>query len=178
MFNSNGDFVDGPPDAISETDCTFTITPKNSDERIWVSAPWLSIDMYSNYMTELTSDMSSCGNTYLSINGVKNCGYGHFETYVQIAAPGESVEFELKAPNGQDVHFGPNGLIIFTGTEMPTVPTPPPYTPPSTTYSPYIPLSPYTDSPPTFVNAGSLNHNADICAGNFKYTATGYGSIE
>ena len=185
MFNSYGDFVQGLPGPISETDCTFTVTPKNPDERIWVSAPLLSIDAYDEYpngytyMSELTTHMSNCGDTYLSINGARNCGMGEFGNYVPLAGPGESVEFKLKASNGQDLHFGWDGLIIYTGTDMPIVSTPPPYTPPpSTTYSPYNPPSLTTDSPPTFINAGSLNHNADICAGNYKYNATGYGSIQ
>ena len=171
MFNSNGDFVDGPPDAISETDCTFTVTPKNSDERIWVSAPMLLIDESSYTMTDLTSHMSSCSDTYLSINGAKNCGYGDFDNFVPLGGPGESVEFKLKAPNGQYLHFGWDGLIIFTGTELPTISTPPPYTPPP-------PPTLTTNSPPTFINAGSLNANTDICAGNYMYTADGYGSIQ
>jgi hypothetical protein len=151
-----------------ETDCTFTVTPKNPNEYVWFSAPWLSIDEYSNYMTHPSSDMSNCGNTYLSINGARNCGYGQFDAFIPLAAPGESVEFRLKAPYGQDLHFGPDGIIIYTGIEMPTAPTPTPFTPPSLT----------TDSPPNFVNMGSLYHDADICAGTYKYTATGSGSIE
>jgi hypothetical protein len=37
---------------------------------------------------------------------------------VALTGPEESVEFKLNAPNGQALHFGPHGLIIYTGTEL------------------------------------------------------------
>jgi hypothetical protein len=35
-----------------------------------------------------------------------------------------------------------------------------------------------TSAPLTFVDAGPLNHAADICSGDNKYTATGAGTLE
>jgi hypothetical protein len=145
----------------------------------------LTISDMGHIMSDLTTDLPYCGPTYLSINGAKKCGQSSpysISSPVELTGPGESVEFRLKAWNGETIDFGMEGILIYTGVELPEGP-PPPNTPPPNTPPPYTPPS-YTtpslttNSPPTFVNAGSLNHNVDICAGNYKYTATGSGSIK
>ena len=71
--------------------------------------------------------MTTCGNNYISINGVRKCGHidivpvmdpdydGEFLKYVALAGPGESIELELKTDGGNFYIQ----LPIYTGTVPP-----------------------------------------------------------
>jgi hypothetical protein len=71
--------------------------------------------------------MTTCGNNYVSINGIRKCGIidpaivmdpyydGEFLTYVALAGPGESIEIEFKTDGGKFLML----LPIYTGTEPP-----------------------------------------------------------
>jgi len=119
------------------SDCTFTITPKNSDERIYAAffPIFYVVSVYdenhylnSQNITDVTTDMTTCGNNYFSINGVRKCGMidfnvltdpeydGDFLKFNELAGAGESVEFELKTDAGIQAFFMIN---IYTGTAPP-----------------------------------------------------------
>ena len=58
--------------------------------------------------------MTTCGNSYFSINGIKKCGAmneTNLDNFVVEYAAGESVEFNFKLDNAQ----GRLGLEIHTG---------------------------------------------------------------
>jgi hypothetical protein len=71
--------------------------------------------------------MTTCGNNYVSINGIRKCGIidpaivmdpyydGEFLTYVALAGPGESIEIEFKTDGAEFFML----LAIYTGTEPP-----------------------------------------------------------
>ena len=71
--------------------------------------------------------MTTCGNNYVSINGMRKCGIidfgpmmdpnydGEFGEYVALAGPGESIEFEFKTDGGDFYIIIP----IYTGTTPP-----------------------------------------------------------
>jgi len=122
FFSDDGEFKyfaniteDVPP-----SDCKFTITPKNSDEKIIIQNGFFGVDMESGKnFTDLTTDMD-CGDDYFSINGVKKCGVidfinGNSEDFwnVELVEAGESVEFHLKNTNPEVYVM----LAIYTGTE-------------------------------------------------------------
>ena len=62
--------------------------------------------------------MTTCGNNYISINGVKKCGTPDmmsYENFVIEFAAGESVDFELKTDNADALI----SFQIYTGVEAP-----------------------------------------------------------
>ena len=73
--------------------------------------------------------MTTCGNNYISINGMRKCGIIDFDPmmdpnydeefldYVALAGPGESIEFEFKTDGGEFFIM----LPIYTGTTPPCV---------------------------------------------------------
>ena len=74
--------------------------------------------------------MTDCGDTYLSINGVRKCGMVDMMSPDAMALmtplefnAGESVEFTLKTVDNTNANFGPFGITIFTGTEAPAGPS-------------------------------------------------------
>jgi hypothetical protein len=124
FFDNNGDWVapNGPP-AAGTYDCVFTVTPADATEKIFLSAMGMQVNPSNGEsFTDLTTDMTTCGNNYVSINGVKKCGAqdlsdpaneANFEN-VEFAA-GESVDFELKTDNAQAMLI----FSIYTGVEAP-----------------------------------------------------------
>ena len=70
--------------------------------------------------------MTTCGNNYISINGVKKCGAQDMSDPANMAnfmniefAAGESVEFELKTDNAVAMLT----MQIFTGAQAPSGPS-------------------------------------------------------
>jgi len=159
MFNDDCEFEDTWRGGgfIDETDCTFTVTPKNADEKIWISGyTTITMDLDPDssesplLFSDLTTDMTNCGDNYLSVNGARKCGYGGMEIPVAVAGPGESVELRLKMQAGEIIAPRLDGLMIYAQSSL---------------------LG-------SFEDAGSLNYDTDICAGKYKYTADGPGSIK
>jgi len=119
-FDEAGEFAPFDPYATSlsgypsvpASDCKITLTPRNSNEKIYLTLGNLDrvfIPVSGVLLTDLTTDMTNCGENYISINGARKCGYidsdlltdgwiddnGIF-TSVEVGAAGESVELILK----------------------------------------------------------------------------------
>jgi len=135
LFDGNGDFdfpIDGPPANLAATDCTFIMTPADATEKIYITGmPNIGVNMHPNkYITDLTTDMTDCGETYLSINGVRKCGMVDMMSPDAMALmtplefnAGESVEIILKTVDNAEANFGLFGFAIFTGTSSPHGPS-------------------------------------------------------
>jgi len=131
-FDGNGDFVfydylNGPAGQLplsGPTSCTFKITPADPAQNIMIHGfPNIGSDIHSDkQITDLSTDMTNCGNTYLSINGVRKCGtvtMGAEDPYEpMVFNAGESVEFILEAADNAKVDFGTMGFYIRTGTDL------------------------------------------------------------
>jgi hypothetical protein len=126
FFDNNGDWVaPNGPAAAGTYDCVFTVTPADATEKIFLSAFVSQVNGANGLLfTDLTTDMTTCGNNYISINGVKKCGSQDLSDPANMAnffnvefAAGESVNIELKTDNTAAML----NFQIFTGAEAPAM---------------------------------------------------------
>jgi len=131
FFDGNGDFdfpISGPA-PLAATDCTFKITPADANEKIFIMGfPNIGETIHADKnITDLTTDMPDCGDTFVAINTVRKCGTVDYmsndmlvlTTFLEFNA-GESVEIVLKTVDNAEVDFGFSGFIIYTGTSAPS----------------------------------------------------------
>jgi len=125
VFDENGDFAHagGPPAPLSgPTSCTFKITPADPAEMITIFAlPVIGYSIHSDkQFSDLTTDMTNCGDTYLKINEVRKCGSFDYMGDPELTFnAGESVEFTLEAVNNAQIDFGMMGVMVYTGPTAP-----------------------------------------------------------
>ncbi|CAG5108262.1 Oidioi.mRNA.OKI2018_I69.chr1.g3712.t1.cds [Oikopleura dioica] len=124
-FTAEGEYIAMPfsrPDTYPASDCKIKLIPKNDDEKIFVKEATIEINKDDGQvLTDIVTDMTSCGDNYFSINGKRLCGDDDFyssgyENFFNVELGGAGEPLELHLYNTQPVE-GKVRMYFYTSAQ-------------------------------------------------------------